>query len=459
MNGEIYYYWNKRIDIELYSIAKSIAHIYHENGVENSSHIINKTAVDIILSFNGMQTYDVICKMLSQKYKDTVENVRLVIEDFLEEMKKRFGVELMASNVVVERGVKTFGEENYYPKAASIEITQKCNMQCIHCYGNFGPTVNNEMSLQQIKKLVDDLRSVGVEVIELTGGDISVHKELYEILRYTSSKGFRVINLLTNGMAVEEKILDYIIQNKDKFVVQIDLHSLNDEYYEWFTKRKNVVEKVKKTILYLANNGVQVRIVTILTSRNLNEMMDIAKWVDNIRQTWGAGLVEHLGRACLNEETKALYLSQDEMQKYIQSITNIVHQYPRLIRQVRDEDASVENNCGALSSQVCISVEGSIKLCIMSDAHDFAIGNVFNECIKDIYDTNKEFIVALADYETPTQEAKECIGCEYQYKCIHCLIKNIEYMKKKNFECDWWRKKVNNKLAQKIKAVNEESTI
>ncbi len=71
--------------------------------------------------------------------------------------------------------VNLIEEQTIYPKMGSIEITNRCNVRCRHCYGDFGAVKTKVMSLDQIKSLLDDLNHIGVKLIELTGGDITVH--------------------------------------------------------------------------------------------------------------------------------------------------------------------------------------------------------------------------------------------------------------------------------------------
>lgn len=80
----------------------------------------------------------------------------------------------------------------------SIELTTKCNIKCLHCYGDY-QIKGIEMLLTNIKKLLYDLESMGVKNIEFTGGNISVYPFLYEALKIAYSLKFSAVVLLTNG--------------------------------------------------------------------------------------------------------------------------------------------------------------------------------------------------------------------------------------------------------------------
>ena len=104
------------------------------------------------------------------------------------------------------------------PTVASIEITSACNLKCRHCYGEFG-NKSYHMSLDKIMKLLDDLEEAGVKMIELTGGDISVHPNIQAIVEYALSKKFVQVALLTNGILLTDEMLTLLIRNKQRVVI------------------------------------------------------------------------------------------------------------------------------------------------------------------------------------------------------------------------------------------------
>ncbi len=53
-----------------------------------------------------------------------------------------------------------------------LSVTYKCPIKCKYCGVNAGPHRNEKMSLQMIKRLIDEAYSLGtVEVVVFTGGE------------------------------------------------------------------------------------------------------------------------------------------------------------------------------------------------------------------------------------------------------------------------------------------------
>lgn len=448
--SEKYVYWNKEMKIIRKNNIRSRLYILSNNSYEGF-HNINNSAKDILLSIDGIHTYKEVCSKLASKYKDSCQNVNNVIEDFLFNMKK-YNVELLESESPILKQCIIEGREDVYPQAVSIEITERCNLKCIHCYGNFGPDSRNEISMDKLKKLLSDLKKIKVISIELTGGDITMHPKLLEIVKMTVNFGFERVTLLTNGVALSQELMDYIVLNKDRIGIQIDLHSLDESYYNWFTNSSNCLKKVKKNINYLCDKNVFVRVVSIITKSNINEMNDLAAWVQERGAIWSTGLCERVGRAEENNGKEELYLNNEEKQKYFITLYHLREMNNKLGWLPPEEELINEHNCGVLTGHTVISTSGRVKLCTMEKIPNFQMGNVFKNNIKDIFDENKTFLEDFALYEPPKFNADECNDCIYKSSCNACILQNIQNIRKMEFNCNWY---INNKQNAVTTVINK----
>ena len=68
------------------------------------------------------------------------------------------------------------------PLSAHIDLTFRCNERCIHCYldhEDYG-----EMTTAEIKGVLDQLAEAGTFFLTLSGGEILLRKDFFEILEY-----------------------------------------------------------------------------------------------------------------------------------------------------------------------------------------------------------------------------------------------------------------------------------
>lgn len=400
-----------------------------------SKYKINETAFDIISLINGQNQYDEILEYLVNKYNEKFDLVKEKVDSFINELINIYKLNIIYSNYRSDNDVLI--TQNKYPKAASIELTNNCNLRCRHCYGNYGDIDIREMSFYDVKKILDQLNVIGVEVVELTGGDITMHTQLYEIIAYALSLDFDNICLLTNGILLNKKILNLVKKNKDRISIQIDLHSFHDEYMEWFTQVPNTVDKIINNIKFMSDNKIRQRVAVMVTPNNLSELEDIAKWVHSLNHTsLGIGLVCNLGRASQNDK---LILSEEQLVELNDIVLKLNNRYPNLVQFIESYENEL-NNCGAISNAISINTSGNIKICSMDTGNYFNIklGNLLDHSMENIYNENMEFICAIRDLKAPDLLTEECKGCDHIAFCGKCLLRSFKQAKEMQGNCRWY---------------------
>src|SRR5262249_49203329 len=75
------------------------------------------------------------------------------------------------------------------PLIAWIEITRACNLPCKHCYINAGKARRHELSTDEVKRLLDDLKAHGVFCVVFLGGEPFIRPDFLELVRYAHELG------------------------------------------------------------------------------------------------------------------------------------------------------------------------------------------------------------------------------------------------------------------------------
>lgn len=71
---------------------------------------------------------------------------------------------------------------NGYIYSMHIDLTNRCNEKCIHCYHPFDTyDYSTELNTKQIKKIIDTAYDLGVFEITLSGGEIFLRNDIFEI--------------------------------------------------------------------------------------------------------------------------------------------------------------------------------------------------------------------------------------------------------------------------------------
>src|SRR3989454_4586002 len=83
------------------------------------------------------------------------------------------------------------------PLSVQLDITYRCNERCVHCYLDHDD--HGEMTTAEIKHLLDQLAEAGVFILTLSGGEIFMRKDFFEILEYARKLTF-CVKLKTNAV-------------------------------------------------------------------------------------------------------------------------------------------------------------------------------------------------------------------------------------------------------------------
>ena len=137
-------------------------------------------------------------------------------------------------------------KKRYFPFNGQIELTYRCDLNCVHCYCKGSEDKDRELTAKEWKKILDALQEEGCLNLCLTGGEPLIRKDFLEIYSYAKSKGF-IITLFTNGQAVPPKVIDYLVKSPP-FSIEITLNGITKRTYESITQIPGSFLKVMKTI-------------------------------------------------------------------------------------------------------------------------------------------------------------------------------------------------------------------
>src|ERR1700716_2569007 len=85
------------------------------------------------------------------------------------------------------------------PIAVQFDLTYRCNERCIHCYLDHDD--HGEMTTAEVKHVLDQLAAAGTLFLTLSGGELLVRKDFFELLAYARSLAFDV-KIKTNAILI-----------------------------------------------------------------------------------------------------------------------------------------------------------------------------------------------------------------------------------------------------------------
>ncbi|MBF0245854.1 MAG: radical SAM protein, partial [Planctomycetes bacterium] len=92
----------------------------------------------------------------------------------------------------------------------------RCNLRCPFCFEGSSPQANRvqELNLEDVKPIIDEALTLGVERFSFTGGEPMVVEQIIEILNYALS--FKPCLVLTNATLPLLKLMDKLAALTEK---------------------------------------------------------------------------------------------------------------------------------------------------------------------------------------------------------------------------------------------------
>lgn len=144
------------------------------------------------------------------------------------------------------------------PLHAQLDVTWKCNERCIHCYLDHG--IGGDMTTGEIKSLFDQLAAAGSLFLTISGGEIMLRKDIFEIVAHARSLMFDV-RLKTNGILIGEREAAHFARLGTRRV-DISIYSWRPEVHDAVTLIPGSLARSIEAIRYLARQGIQAEMRT-----------------------------------------------------------------------------------------------------------------------------------------------------------------------------------------------------
>ena len=328
----------------------------------------------------------------------------------------------------------------FEPKWIAWEITRRCNLKCVHCRSSstFEAEDHPDFTLDEAKAIMDDIGTYANPVLVLSGGEPLLRKDVFDIARYGTAKGFRMC-LATNGTLVNQAICDEI-KNAGIKMVSLSIDGATAETHDNFRNQKGAFDGTLRAIKLFQENEIPFLVNSSFTIRNRKEIPDIYKLVKGFGATaWYMFMIVPTGRGedimqelipekIYDEILEWHYQVEQQEDELLMRPTCAPHYY-RIIREKAKEQGekvvrrnlkfSTGGSKGCLAGQlIClIDVDGEVQPC---SYFPMSAGNVKTTSFKTIWE-NSELFLQLRDFKGYKDN---CGKCEYISVCGGCRARS-----------------------------------
>lgn len=317
-------------------------------------------------------------------------------------------------------------------KSAYLNVTNRCNLACCHCYFGSNPKLSHGLPNAEICRMVDSIYDAGIRYLIISGGEPLYRPEIGDLMRFIRGKGFKEITLLTNGTLIDSlEIATLIDQCVDHVHVSLDGP---DEDSNAVLRGKGNFNRAVTGIKNLKSAGVKsIQVVLTITSANIGRMRDMFSLCEDLGVELGTTVFCDVGRGRKYSYLKPNITDLTELfQKEVQlSDCNPSVTDPSVI----NINAGVTCGCGTL--MVSVNCYGNVYPCHLLHRPRLLIGNLI--ACPNLLELMATSTVA-ADFKLRHVENRKCHGCKVEYFCKGgCLAHTIDEnrrLKKPWAECD-----------------------
>ncbi len=169
-----------------------------------------------------------------------------------------------------------------YPSHVVWEITQRCNLNCIHCYASSVESPQTELSTEEGKRLLDQMAAVSeFRMIVVTGGEPLIRKDIFELMEYAGRLGFSII-FSTNGTLLTPQIAhDLVKLGVVNFSISLD--GSTQESHERIRCIPGSFNQTLQGLQAASTTGACVQINFTAMKQNLSELLPVMGLAENLK--------------------------------------------------------------------------------------------------------------------------------------------------------------------------------
>jgi len=156
------------------------------------------------------------------------------------------------------------------PKIYHIDVTGRCNLNCIHCRGMGKKDLATDEILTVLNNVYNSF-GTSIEWIEISGGEPLLRKDLYKILKYIKRKfGWRII-VVSNGWYISRKAVEFL-EKTGVERVQISLDGATEKTHNKIRRNPLAFKKAINAIKLLVSSKILTIARLVINQYNMNEV-------------------------------------------------------------------------------------------------------------------------------------------------------------------------------------------
>ena len=298
------------------------------------------------------------------------------------------------------------------PLGVQLDLTYRCNERCVHCYLDHED--RGEMTTAEVRDLLDQLADAGALFLILSGGEIVLREDLFDIVEHARGLTFSV-KLKTNALTIDRSVAERIAA-LDVESVQVSVYSHRPEVHDAITRVPGSFVRTVEGARLLKAAGVRVSFANVLMKQNAADYAEVR------------ALAASLGMSCSVDPTITPMMDGDrsilDLNADFHALERVFHDSSLVGRTeefcappagpLEEKDALEMLPCSAGHTACYISPYGDVYPCVQ---FPLPSGNVRTTRFLEIWRNSPQ----LNDVRSITMHDLEaCSTCVHGSSCSRC---------------------------------------
>lgn len=303
-----------------------------------------------------------------------------------------------------------FYQRHHLPYALHIDLTDRCNERCIHCYipKGGGRLIDDAI----FHKAVKEFREAQGLTLYVSGGECMLHPQFMPFLRYARSLDLNIV-VMSNLTLCDARIVS-ALQEIDPQFVNVSLYSMDAAVHDSITSVPGSWQKTMNAILALCEADVPVRLASPVMQANKGSLPALFRFATehHLHLIPDCDIFGRIDHDCSNRQNG---LSPEEMESVLKANPRLFYKTPADASRCSC-DAKV---CDIGDARLNLNAAGDYYPC--DGFHGMVLGNAATDALMDVWNGEKmNRLRALKN-----RDFGACASCANRAWCKVCPMRNF----------------------------------
>jgi radical SAM protein with 4Fe4S-binding SPASM domain len=304
------------------------------------------------------------------------------------------------------------------PVNATIEVTHRCPLTCAHCYNNLpmsDPVARaGEMTLDEHRRVIDDLAELGLLWLLYTGGEIFARADFLDIYRHARNSGI-FITLFTNATLITDHVADALAA-APPFDIEVTLYGATRKTYEALTGIPGSYDRCMRGIERIVERKLSLKLKTVGVTINRHEIKAMRELAEGLGVHFKFDPMINPRIDC-SASPLAVRMSPAEIVALDLEDPSRVAEWRRLgstagPSELLETDTPQVYDCGGGVNSFALDPEGNMTICVLSHVDTY---NVRSGSVREGWE---KFLLGVRT--RPATRITKCTRCALKSLCGSC---------------------------------------